>query len=187
MGRLSVRRETGDRAVQDAFNRAYRQHLAAIVRYLRRRLGDDAAEDAAAEVFARAYAKFSAFEDRGLGPLPWLYGIASHVVAERWRDEQRRREAIARLGDGLGAWATGDERDDGSRDVDPVIIRALDLLSDADRETLLLFAWGELSYAELAMSLDVPVGTVRSRLARARSTLTDALSADGHSRVRDVT
>jgi RNA polymerase sigma-70 factor (ECF subfamily) len=48
---------------------------------------------------------------------------------------------------------------------------AIDLLPDAERHTLLLFVWEELSYEDIATALGVPVGTVRSRLNRARRRL----------------
>jgi RNA polymerase sigma factor (sigma-70 family) len=51
----------------------------------------------------------------------------------------------------------------------------LDTLAEGDREAILLFAWEELSYPEIALAMDIPVGTVRSRIHRARAQLRDAL------------
>ena len=55
---------------------------------------------------------------------------------------------------------------------------ALQKLSDADRDTLLLYAWGHLDYAAIATATDVPIGTVRSRLNRARRVLRRAAGTD---------
>lgn len=145
---------------------AYAQHAAVIVRYLRRRLGDEAAEDAAAEVFLRA------LSGCGGESLPWLFGIAANVISEHRRAEARRLRALeAATRD--AATATTDAP---AEPVDPGLVAALRQISDGDREALLLLAWGELSYGEIAQALQVPIGTVRSRIARARRQLRDAAS-----------
>jgi RNA polymerase sigma factor (sigma-70 family) len=156
----------------ERFSAAYEQHLPAIVRYLGRRLGDSAAEDAAAEVFLRAFHHRDGDEARAAMPLPWLYAIAGNVISEHRRAERRRLKTIERL---ATEPATAPDGRDGP-EISPELARALRKLPDADRDTLLLFAWGELSYEEVAGVLKIPVGTVRSRLARARRTL------DGHLR-----
>jgi RNA polymerase sigma factor (sigma-70 family) len=150
-----------------AFDELYAQHLDAIVRYLRRRLGDQAAEDAAAEVFLRALRATPPLTDPEEA-LPWLYVTASHVISERRRSERRRLRAMERAAGQLVAAA---EDRPVRPDIDPKLVRALRRLSTADREALLLIAWGELSYDEAAQVLKVPVGTVRSRIARARRQL----------------
>ena len=139
----------------------YERHGAAILRYVRRRLGDGPAEDAAAEVFARALtARFD-----GANELPWLYGIAAHVIADLHRAERRRLKALER--------AAAEPRRPGepADPLDAELARALRKLSRGDREALLLVVWGELSYEETAVALGVPIGTVRSRIARARRNL----------------
>lgn len=154
-----------------AFSALYREHLPAIVRYLRRRLGESAADDAAAEVFVRAFRQD--VEDHDGSALPWLYGIAANVILEQRRAERRRLRAIERL--------SGEQRRDadggaGRAELDPRLARGLRRLSATDRETLLLVAWGELSYEETAHALGIPVGTVASRIARARRQLDDVLA-----------
>lgn len=140
----------------------YEAHLPAIVRYLRRRLGDAAAEDAAADVFVRAMGHQS--QDL---TLPWLYGIAANVIAERRREERRRLRAMQRAAASAPIAGAEHER----LPVSPALVRTMSKLRAADRECLLLVAWGELSYAEVAAALGIPVGTVRSRVARARRQL----------------
>ncbi|MEV4421665.1 RNA polymerase sigma factor [Patulibacter sp. NPDC049589] len=163
-----------DDAQRAAFVALYVAHLPAIVRYLRRRLGEDAADDAAAEVFLRAFRRPGAWGDDVRPALPWLYGIAANVIHEQRRAERRRLRAIERA---AGRRPAPDAPPGPTAGLDPDVARALRRLSAADRETLLLVAWGELSYEETARALEVPVGTVASRLARVRRQLDDALPA----------
>lgn len=146
------------------FDEIYEQYGTRIARYLHRRLGLDGGEEATAEVFARAYAAFDRYEPRGASPLPWLFGIAANVVADQRRRERRRLAALERLASREPQLAEGQ---DGTR-VDADLVRALQRLRAGEREALLLLAWGELSYDEIAVALGVPVGTVKSRIARAR-------------------
>lgn len=163
----------------DAFTRMYEEHRRPIVRYLRRRLGDDAAEDAASEVFSRAFHARHDYQDQYGTPLPWLYGIATNVIAERRRAEHRRLKVLERL---ATQHAHSHPPPGEPAPLDPRLARALRRLTHDDRETLLLVAWGELSYEETAATLGVPVGTVRSRLSRVRRQLQDSATE-----VRDAT
>jgi RNA polymerase sigma factor (sigma-70 family) len=151
----------------EAFAEIYRRHQAPIVRYLRRRLGDAPAEDAATRVFMYAFTRRDAYVPVHPTALPWLYGIAAHVIADHHRSEGRRLRALERLASRREA----DQDETGEPGLPPVLVRALRKLPLADRETFLLVVLGELSYEETATALDVPVGTVRSRVARARSRL----------------
>lgn len=165
------------------FEEAYTAHRAAIVRYLRRRLGDEAAEDAAAEVFSRALARWKSYEAQSETPLPWFYGIAGLVIHERRRAEKHRLRTLERL---AGAPSTHVEAFDPTGGLDASWIRVLRRLAPGDRDALLLIAWGELSYAETAQTLGIPVGTVRSRLARVRRQITEQ-AKDIHAPGRTVT
>lgn len=158
-----------------AFTALYQRHLPVIVRYLRRRLGESAAEDAAAEVFLRALRQHDDGRDREAITLPWLYGIAANVIREQRRAERRRLRALQRLARERDAVVGAGPGEDVG--LDPQLVRALRGLSPPDRETLLLVAWGELSYAETAQALEIPVGTVASRIARVRRQLDAALPA----------
>lgn len=160
------------RSVPDAFVVLVERHHTAIHGYVRRRLGDSEADDAAAEVFARAFRRRESFRSGAEeSARPWLFGIAAHVLAERRRAEGRRMRAIERL-----AAQPAGQLAPGSEDVDPDLVRALRRLDGRDREALLLLAWAELSYDEIATALDVPVGTVRSRIHRARRRLSAVLT-----------
>lgn len=153
--------------LDDGFEELYRTHAPAILRYLRRRLGAERAEDATADVFARALQSSRRYVDRGDTPLPWLYGIATNVVAEHRRSERRRLRAVERLARDTGAGTTH-VGPGGVEGLDAGLVRVVRRLSPADRETLLLIAWGELTYDETAAALDIPPGTVASRMTRIR-------------------
>ncbi|HTI32669.1 MAG TPA: RNA polymerase sigma factor [Miltoncostaea sp.] len=165
-----------------AFAVIFDRHFAAVHGFLERRLGRGEADDRAADVFRIAFEARGRFRPEGDGALPWLYGIATNVVARHRRREARRLRALARLG-GMRD-ASGDElervRDALSAAADARrVADALRRLADADRDTLLLVAWEGLDYAQAARALDVPVGTVRSRINRARGRLRELLGADG--------
>src|ERR1700712_3874497 len=149
----------------ERFAAAYEQHLPAILRYLRRRLGADAAEDAASEVFIRALKQRDSVQAKAMLPLPWLYAIAGNVISEQRRAERRRLKIIERITAGPASdFATYPQP---AAELSPELAKALRKLSDTYRDALLLVAWGELSYDEAAGALGVPVGTVRSRVSRA--------------------
>lgn len=74
----------------ERFAATYEQHLPVIVRYLGRRLGEDASEDAGAEVFIRAFRQRDSYDPDRAAPLAWLYAIAHNVIAEHRRAERQR-------------------------------------------------------------------------------------------------
>jgi RNA polymerase sigma factor (sigma-70 family) len=156
-----------------AFALRYERHLASVARFVARRVGPDLAEDLTAEVFARAFRGRAAYRAERDTALPWLMGIASNLVADHRRAERRRLATLERLS-GFAPEIT----DVRAGALAPDLVRQLRRLPAADRDTLLLVAWGELSYEETAAALGVPIGTVRSRIARARLRLTDALGTE---------
>jgi RNA polymerase sigma factor (sigma-70 family) len=150
----------------EAFVTVYERHHAAVHNYLRRRLGVDAADDLAAETFVRAFRVRARYRPQSETARPWLLGIAANLIGDRRRSEARALRAMLRVAaEPAGAGHAAGEC------VDPDLIEGLRRLSHRDREALLLYAWGELSYAEIAEALGVPVGTVRSRIHHARSCL----------------
>lgn len=148
----------------------FRAHFDAIYRYAACRVGRDIALDVAAETFAQALRSFDRFEpDRD--PRAWLFGVASNVLRRHRRDEMRRLRAYAR------AVEVGAQAEETDSVVAPGrLTEGLAKLDARDRETILLFAWADLSYEEIAAALVIPVGTVRSRIHRARRTLRVVLS-----------
>jgi RNA polymerase sigma-70 factor (ECF subfamily) len=172
----AVRRSLVD---PEAFVLLFDRHFDAVHRYLHRRLGRDLADELAAEVFTQAYRRRSTFDSRYESALPWLYGIAANLVRRHRRTEVRRLRAYARTG--VDSWSEADEaaavdRLDAARLGAP-LAAALATLSPDDRETLSLVIFAELTYEEVARVLDVPVGTVASRMNRIRRRLSSHLPA----------
>lgn len=156
-----------------AFEAIFDRHHAAIRRYVARRLSPSCADDVAAEVFCIAFDRRKQLvEQRPDCPVAaWLYGIATNLVRRRRRDERRQLRAYARAGGELAAAAVPDDltgRVDAQRAA-PAVARALASLSADERDVLLLFALADLDYQGIADALQIPIGTVRSRLARARA------------------
>ena len=163
-------------AVRDhgAFDAVYRRHRRAVATYVARRIGAEGVEDLTAEVFVRAFRARAAYTPMHDSALPWLLGIASRVLSEQRRRERRRLQTLERLQRERPRVTVDAEE----TEVGAELIRALRRLPASDRDTLLLVSWGELSYAEAATALGVPIGTVRSRIARARRRLGLALDPE---------
>jgi RNA polymerase sigma-70 factor (ECF subfamily) len=149
------------------FAAVYERHLVAVHDYLRRRVGDGAAEDLAAEVFVRAFRGRSRYGVQYDTALPWLLGIATNVIGDHRRTETRRLAVLEQV----VTAAEGSVSDLPHTGLDAVTTHALRRLRAPDRDALLLVVWGELSYEEAARALSVPIGTIRSRVARARRRL----------------
>jgi RNA polymerase sigma factor (sigma-70 family) len=163
------------------FDLVFRRHFPSIHRYLRRRVGLQLADELAAETFAVAFAHRSTFDPDHGEARPWLFGIAANLVRNHRRAERRQLIAYSRTGiDPIvpDAIADADSRMDAVLAMRRVA-KGLASMSEADREVLLLFAWANLSYEQIAAALDVPIGTVRSRLSRARRRIRELLGADG--------
>ncbi|AWW41444.1 RNA polymerase sigma factor [Streptomyces cadmiisoli] len=189
---LRTRIRAGD---EQAFAQLFRAHATAVYAYAARLTGDgSAAEDAVSLTFLEAWRLRqkllpdsewpgrtpgspedggSARESADDGLRPWIFGIATNVLRNMQRTARRHSAALARL-------PRQDAEDDFSEDL---VARledaerlaaartALGRLRKREREVFALCVWSELSYAEAAAALDVPVSTVRSRLARARQRL----------------
>ena len=168
------------RSVHDPeqFAALFDRHAAAVHRYLGRRVGD-LADDLLSETFLIAFRRRAAYRAEHVEVRPWLLGIATNVVHGHARSERRRYRLLARAGAEPAAGADADEI---HARVDAAALRgplaaALAGLKERDRDVLLLVAWGQLGYEEVAAVLDVPVGTVRSRLNRARRLTRAALGS----------
>ncbi|MFD0688014.1 RNA polymerase sigma factor [Actinomadura fibrosa] len=161
----------------ERFAELFDRHYAEIRRYIDRRLGADAADDLAAEVFLVAFRKRSAFDPQQGTPRAWLYGIATRLVSRHRRDERRRYRALARLGDEPSGEGHAErvEAQVAASAVGARLGRALAGLSSGDRDVLLLVALADLTYPEIAQALGIKYGTVFSRLSRARRQLRQAL------------
>lgn len=158
-------------AAGEAFERLFDDHARQLHAYLVRRLGRDHAEDVVADTFEAVLRQWHRYDpDRG-SARAWLFGIATNLARRHLRHEQRTLVATARLAadrDGGHTHETGAvERADAQLRVRQ-LAGALAALSPGDRDVLLLTAWAQLDTTEVAEALDIPVGTVRSRLHRVR-------------------
>jgi RNA polymerase sigma factor (sigma-70 family) len=159
------------------FTQLFRRHAPYIQRYVVRRLGQDAADDIVAETFLLAFRQRDSYDQTRRDARPWLYGIATNLIGHHRRAEIRLYRALARTGADPVTESFTDRIDDrvsasmASRRLAATLAR----LSDELRDTLLLVAWGDLSYDETATALGIPIGTVRSRMSRVRSTLRRSL------------
>jgi RNA polymerase sigma factor (sigma-70 family) len=166
-----------------AFAAVFERHHAPIHRYLARRLGTDLADELAAEVFAVAFAKRGRYDTSFEDARPWLFGIATRLAQRHARREVRELRAYARTGIDP-AQPSHEERVAAEADsaaAGPALAAALAGLPRAERDVLLLYAWAELGYPEIAAALSISPGTVKSRLHRARGRVRDSLKgeADG--------
>jgi RNA polymerase sigma-70 factor (ECF subfamily) len=158
------------------------RHARVLYRYLVRRIGPDEADTTLGEIFRVAFEKRSTYDCSRPDARPWLYGIASRLVAKHRRREARRLHASARL---VARRATPDDTDArvdaalDAADLWPRVADAIAALPEAERDALVLFAWEDLLYEEIAHALDVPVGTVRSRLSRARMRIRELRGGSG--------
>ena len=153
------------------------RHAPHIHRYLARRLGGQHADDLVAETFLTAFRRRDTFQVEHRDARPWLYGIATNLVAQHRRDEFRAlrlQQAVPLERDVLC------HADQVAADVTAAALRealtgAVAGLADGDRDVLLLIVQEELTYEQVSTALEIPVGTVRSRLHRARTQLRAAL------------
>ncbi|MEV0895809.1 RNA polymerase sigma factor [Actinoplanes sp. NPDC049802] len=162
----------------EQFGPLFDRHAEAIHRYLARRIGAHA-DDLLAETFLIAFRRRESYQPLGLEVRAWLYGIATNVLHHHVRQEERRYRALARAAAEEPRTHADDSVDDR---VDATALRAdlaaaLAKLKARDRDALLLLAYAQLSYAEIAATLDIPVGTVRSRINRARKVTRAALGS----------
>ena len=153
------------------------RYAPSLAAYATRRVGAATATDVVADTFRVALEQRSAFDARRGDERAWLYGIATNLIRRHWRTEERRLRTQARS-------VAID-----ARPVDPLldlvdavdarrsyerVVEAVIRLDPDDRDLLVLVAWEGMTSAEASAVLDVPAGTVRSRLHRIRTRLADA-------------
>ncbi|TLS40608.1 sigma-70 family RNA polymerase sigma factor [Streptomyces montanus] len=161
----------------ELFARLYDRYAPDIHRYVTRRLGDGMADDITADTFLTAFRIRGRYDLTRTNARPWLYGIAGNLIGKQRRAEVRALKALARTGCDPVAASWVEETESRVAAQGP-LAGALAALPAGDRHVLLLVAWADLTYVEVAEALDIPVGTVRSRLNRARRKVRSALGAD---------
>ncbi|MGW7369684.1 RNA polymerase sigma factor [Streptomyces sp. NPDC054841] len=172
----------------ELFAELYQRHAADIHRYAARRLGDGAADDITADTFLAAFRTRACYDLTRPSARPWLYGIAANLIGKQRRAEVRALKALARTGHDPVAESWSDRADArvSAQATTGPLAAALAALSSGDRHVLLLVAWADLGYQEVADALSIPVGTVRSRLNRARRKVREALGGADPTLVHDL-
>lgn len=167
---------------KNAFGVLFDRYAKTIYNYCFRRTGDwTTAEDLVSLVFLEAWRR----RNKELKPgkeLPWLFGIATNVIRNRRRSERRFAAALNRIpapAPEPDFAEKADERLDDERQIKHVL-RLLARLPRREQDAFVLYAWCELSYEDAAFALGVPIGTVRSRLSRARARLRELERIAGH-------
>jgi RNA polymerase sigma-70 factor (ECF subfamily) len=163
------------------FATIFDRHYASVHRYAARRLGIELADDVAAQTFEEALRSRHRFDPAQASARPWLLGITTNLVRHHFRSENRRLAATARLAPDpdTADHAAGVPGRVDAETAAPALRAALRDLAAGERDVLLLFAWADLTYDEIATALRIPVGTVRSRLNRARTRLRERLRLSG--------
>ncbi|TDD78940.1 RNA polymerase sigma factor [Actinomadura darangshiensis] len=163
----------------ELFTAVYDRYYRDVYRYAAGRLDVQAGEDVAAETFLTAFARRDRFDPERGGLRPWLFGIATNLVARHRRAEARHYRALA----AAPARADGGHENRvvasvAAERMKPELAAALTALSRGERDVVLLVALAQLTHEEVADALGISYGTVGSRLSRARKKLTKAIDKE---------
>ncbi len=166
-----------------AFEKLSLEHMDAVYRMaLQLAKHPDEASDLVQETYLKALRSSERFEEKGGGMRSWLFTILHHTFYSRVKRENRGPTAVEEFYEADERETLPDEAppawDLRSLDwehVDGRIKAAIDELSPEHREVLLLWGVEGMKYREIAQILDVPIGTVMSRLHRSRKVLADSL------------
>ena len=166
-----------------AFGELFERHAKPIYNYCFRRTADWAiAEDLTSTTFLIAWRSVGRESLQAESALPLLYGIATNALRNRKRSVRRGRDAFARLP--LARIAEPDFADEAVQRADDAaamrsLLELFARLPQREQDVLALCEWSDLSYDDAATALGVPIGTVRSRLARGRNRLRELVAATG--------
>ena len=175
----------------DAFGVLFECHSRAVYNFAFRWTANwAAAEDMVSEVFLTAWRRRNevVFTTESGSVLPWLLGVATNLLRNQRRGKRRADAAIARLDASEAQPDFSDEIVGRLADEAQMaqVQAVVEQLAEHERDVLALCVWAGLDYEEAAIALEVPVGTIRSRLSRARTHLRELLEADGHELSRDA-
>jgi RNA polymerase sigma-70 factor (ECF subfamily) len=181
----SDRPDLAGRAGGAALTKLYDAHARDLHRYLARRLDTAVADDLVAETFLVAWEQRARYDPSRGTARAWLFGIATNLLRRHARTEAATLRAMARDA-GRAVAVESEEAASASRvDADRAareLAVGLAALRPEERDVLLLVAWAHLRPVEIAAALELDVGTVRTRLHRARTRLRRHLSQGGEGR-----
>jgi RNA polymerase sigma factor (sigma-70 family) len=161
----------------EEFAAIFDRHADGVHHYLSRRAGAGRADDLVAETFIVAFRRRADFDTAHRSARPWLFGIATRLLSQHWRDTERRERLAARSLPDLPAESPAEQAVNAAAayHLRGPVGRALRELAPGDLDVLLLVAWEDLTYDEVATALEIPAGTVASRLNRARKQVRGSL------------
>jgi RNA polymerase sigma-70 factor (ECF subfamily) len=154
------------------------RHARDLGAYAARRVGPSLARDVVADTFRVACERADAYDPARGGERAWLFGIATNLIRRHWRSEERRLRIQAQTVHSepspVDPLLRVEERLD-ARNRYHLVVDAVAALDPEDRDIVVLIAWEQMSSREAADVLGIQPGTVRSRLNRIRTHLTDVL------------
>lgn len=157
-----------------AFGVLFERHADAVYTHCFRRTASwSDAEDLVSVVFLEAWRRCTEVTLDARPALPWLLAVANNVLRNHDRSVRRNRRLVAKVS---ALHTRRDEIEDlterlGDEQRMRRVLEDVRQLPAAEQDVLALCVWAGLSYADVAAALEVPIGTVRSRLSRARATL----------------
>ncbi|WP_326824547.1 RNA polymerase sigma factor [Streptosporangium sp. NBC_01756] len=168
------------RADPELFTAVYDRYFRDIYLYVAGRMDVQAGEDIAAETFCLAFRDRDRFDPARGGLRPWLFGIATNLMARHRRQETRHYRALARVSAEPEAGGHEDSVVDSvaAQRMKPQLAKALATLNKGERDVITLVSLGQLTHQEVAEALGVSYGTVGSRLSRARKKINDSLDQE---------
>ncbi len=160
---------------EEAFGEFVRRHTATVHRWMTRAVGVEDADDMTQDVFLKAYRGLPRFREEA-PPRAWLASIADNAVKNRYRARGRFRRIFTLAGENPAAAdpaepARDPEENARAGESRRFVAEALKLMPAEFRMPVVLRDLEEWSYEEIAASLDLPVGTVKSRISRGRGQL----------------
>lgn len=177
---------TGDTTLMPSWDELVREHADRVYRLAYRLSGNQHdAEDLTQETFIRVFRSLSKYKPGTFEG--WLHRITTNLFLDMVRRRSKiRMEALPEEYDRVPADTPDPEQIYHDANLDPDLQRALDVLPPEFRAAVVLCDIEGLSYEEIATTLGVKLGTVRSRIHRGRQAIRDHLAAQGHTSSRSV-
>jgi len=161
-----------------AFETLFARHATAVYNHCFRRTGSwSVGEDLVSIVFLRAWQMRRRVRFSGQSMLPWLLAVANNACRNFERGQRRHYRLLSRIPEPeevVDPSGVIDAKVDDERRMGPILL-ALRSLSAREQDVITMCDWAGLSYADAAAALEIPIGTVRSRLSRARQRLRTAV------------
>ena len=159
-------------AQPEAFGELFKRYSRSVYAYCARRTGNlDLAEDLTSVAFLEAFRRRRKVRLSNASALPWLLGVANNVVRNADRSARRYSSALSRVPAPANAASSEDDAIERFEAQEALgrALEAISALTRAEQDVVLLVLWSDLTYADAAIALGIPIGTVRSRLASARA------------------